>query len=341
MADNSLTGYLALGKQADRTTQATALVKTLATVSGLGVQFDERQALKEHPSTVAGTSFAVATPTSRTGYLVPWTATFLMRPRFLPRALQALGFDVATTANTPETGAHTHVCTVDADADILWMTAFHNIGGGASTRAATGARAERLSITATNESINCDLSGTALVEGNVAGGETFTSEVSNEILPTIGTITCNLDSGGTITTVRGITAEIAQVLKSGADQKPLFQADRDSLDRESIDLTGSLQGVDFTFNLWKEIIRNSTSGTSPSLVVSTGDLNYTFESAADFVGTTPYSIEIDLPSVQYDFPAEGARNNADDLVRVDISYRIIADVGAPITITVINDVAAY
>lgn len=341
MADNSLTGWLALGKQADRTTQATAFYKTLATVSGLGVTFDERQALKEHPSTVAGTSFAVATPTSRTGYLVPWTSTFLLRPRFLPAALQALGFTVTTTANTPETGAHTHVCTVDADADVLWMSAFHNIGGSTATRAGIGARAERLSITASNESISCDLSGTALVETNVSGSPTYTSEVANEILPTIGSITCNLDSGGSISTVRGITAEIANVLKTGSEEKPLFQSSRDSLDRESIDLTGALQGVDFTFNLWKEIIRGSTGGTNPSLVVSTGDLNYTFSSAANFVGATPYSVEVDLPSVQYDFPTDGARNNADDLVRVDISYRIIADVATPITITVINDVASY
>lgn len=342
MADNSLTGFLALGKQSAYDSQATAFIKTLATVSGLGVTFDERQPLKEHPSTVAATSFNVASPVSRTGYLAPWTGTFLMRPKFLPRALQALGFGVTTTANTPETGVHTHACTVAADASMLWMSIIHNIGGSTANRLGKNGRASRLSWTATNESITCELTGTALVEGNVSGTPTYVSEVSDEMSPSIGSLTCNLGDGGTITTVRGITAEIANVLKEGAEERPLFQAFRNSLDRESIDLTGSLQGVDFTFDLWKEIIRGSTSGTAPSLVVSTGDLNYTFESAANIGATaTPYSVEVDLPSVQFDFPAEGARNQNSDLVRVDIGYRIIANVSTPITITVINDVAAY
>ena len=343
MAENSLTGALSIGKQTDRTTQATAFITTLATVSNLAVAFDTRQPLLEHPSSVAGVSFDIASPLTRTGYLVPWGGTFLLRPKFFPRVLQALGFSVATTANTPETGTHTHVCTIAADSSMLWMSVIHNVGtgGGEFNRLALGARASRLSMTATNETITCDVTGTALVEGNVSGSPTYTSEVSDEISPAIGSVTCNFDAATLVSSLRGITWELANTLKEGTEERPLFQSTRDDLARDTIGYTGTLQGVDVDFNLWKKIIRGGTSGTAPSLVVVTGDLAYQFESASNIGATaTPYSVNFEFSEVQYDFPTEGIRNQNSDLVRVDLSYTGIGT-GTPVTITVINDVASY
>lgn len=342
MASNSLTGFIALGKQADRTTQATTLYKSLALTSSMGVQFDESDELKEHPSAVAGTSFALASPRTRTGYLVPWAANFILRPKFFPAALQAIGFAISSSTSDPEAGANTHTCTVAADASMLWMTAVHNVGGSSFSRRALSARANQLNITANNTDIRCDIAGTALDEGNVSGTPTYVSEVTTQILPTAGSITCNFDSATLTSTVRGATLNIAQQLKDGKEELPLFQSTRNSLDRQNIGVTGDLQGVDVDFDLWKKIIRGGTSGTTPSLVVVPGDLEITFESAGNMGATaTPYSVTFTIPSVQFNMPTEGIRNNADDLVRVALGWNMIADTSTPITITVVNDVAGY
>jgi hypothetical protein len=342
MASNSLTGFLALGKQADRTTQATTLYKALSLTSGLGVAFDESDDLKEHPSTVAGTSFALAAAKTRTGFLVPWAGNFILRPKFFPVALQSIGFAVSSSAGDPEAGANTHTCTVAADAAMLWMSVVHNVGGSSFSRRALSARASQLNITATNTDIRCDIAGTALDEGNVSGTPTYVSEVTTQILPTVGSITCNFDSATLTSTIRGATINIAQQLKDGKEELPLFQANRNSLDRQNFGITGDLQGVDADFDLWKKIIRGGTSGTAPSLVVVPGDLEITFSSAGDMGATgTPYSVTFNFPSIQYTLPTEGIRNNADDLVRVAVGWNMLADVATPVTVTVVNDVASY
>ena len=341
MASNSLTGYFAIGKQADRTTQATSFIKALALTSGLGVTFDESDALKEHPSTVAGTSFAMASPKTRTGFLVPWAVDFVLRPNFFPRALQSLGFTVASGAG-PEANTYEHVCTVDTDANMLWMSVISNVGGSTFSRRALSARASALNITANNTDIRCALSGTGLNEGNVSGTPSFTSEVTTQILPTTGSLTANFDGGSLTSIIRGLTCNIAQPLKEGKEELPLFQSDRTTLDRQNIDCTGDLQGIDAEFDLWKKIIRGGTSGTTPSLTVAPGDLNFAFNSAS-YIGatTTLFSVAFALPSVMYTLPNEGIRDNNDDLVRVAIGYNVIADVATPITITVINGIASY
>lgn len=343
MASNSLTGFIAIGKQADRTTQATSFIRARALTSSLGVTFDESDALKEHPSAVAGTSFDMATPKTRTGFLVPWAADFVCYPNLLPRALQAIGFTVAST-ETVDTGVYEHVCTVDTDAAMLWMSVIHNISGSTFSRRALSARASQLNFTANNTDIRCALQGTALDEGNVSGTPTYTSEVATQILPTAtdGGITCNFDGGTLITEARGLTCNIAQTLKTGKEELPLWQSTRNSLDRQNIGITGDLQNIDADFDLWKKIIRGGTSGTTPSLTVTQGDLNYIFKSAGVISGhTTKYSVEFDFPSVMYMLPTDGIRNNADDLVRVNISYNMIADVSTPVTITVTNTIASY
>lgn len=342
MAVNSLTGFIGVGKQSAIDVQATTIYRLLALTSSVGVQFDEGDDLKEHPSTVAATSFAQATAKAKLGYLAPWAANFIMRPKAFPAVLQAMGFSIVTTPDAPEAGAYTHVCTAAADAAMLWMSVVHDIGGDNSfRRRLLNARGNQLNITANNTDIRCDLAGTALIEGNVGAAPTYVSEVSDQILPTIGTFTCNFDAATLTSTIRGLTCNIAQPLKDGREELPLFTSTRTSLDRQNLDITGDIQQVDADFDLWKKIIRGSTAGTNPSLAITQGDLNFKFESASPFVLATEYSVEFDFPSVYYTLPTEGVANNADDLVRVNIGWNMVADVATPVTITVINDVASY
>lgn len=345
MADiNSLTAEFSLGIQSAKDTQATKFFTALATLSGIGVAFDTRQPLQEHPSSGGSRSFNNATPTTRTGYLGRARATFLLRPVFLPIALIASGFKCTTSAG-PEANTYKHTLIVEDDSLIKWVTAKHNIGDGGSSfdRTALNARGNRLNISATNERVQAELAISSLKQGKLSGSPTYTSEVSDEFSPSIGSLTCTFAAATLVDEIRGLTCEIAHPLKEANTDRPLFTSERTDLARDNIAVSGSIQGVNVTQDLWWKVTGGSAAATAPSLSAALGALTWQFDSAGLIGATaTPYSAKFIFPQVQFEFPEDGFSAQNADSVRVDMNYTMITNgVAQPITVEVINGVAQY
>lgn len=345
MADiNSLTAALSLGIQSAKGTQATKFNTFLATLSGLGTAFDKRQSLQEHPSSSGSVSYETATAASRTGYLGRARGTFLLRPKAIGQALIAVGFKVVTAAG-PESGTYEHTFTIENDSLIKWMSVIHNIGdGGASfDRLLLDTRAERLNFNISNERIQCEIALKSLGVGIPSGSPTYTSEVDDEISPSTGSTTCTFDATDLFTEYRGATCEIAQGLKDQANDRPLHTSQRTDLARNTIGITGVLQGINVTEDLWWSVTGGDAAATAPTLITPTGALSFAYESA-DVIGatSTPYSMSWTFEKVELEFPEDGFTAQNADAVRTDINYTMLTNgVTTPIEIVLINDQAQY
>ncbi len=340
---NALAGAFSLGIQTNEATQATKMNTTLATVSGLGVRFDTRQPLNEHPGGGGSRSFEVSSPLKRTAYETPFKATFLMRPKFLPMGLIASGWKCVTTAG-PEASTYTHTLTIEVDASMKWMTAAHNVGGTGSgfTRVGKAARVSRFSFNAGREQIECSIDGIGKVEATLSGAPTYTSEVTDEYsCGGVGSITCTLAGTTLIDTVLGITGECNNGLRNDIARVPLFTAGSKPLTRTKLGFTGTLTGVPALSDLVYRVYRGAAGNAAPTLSAQVGALAYSFISEANMPGkANPYSVSWTVPACQFELP-ETIDNNADDDVRADVTYTMIASVAEPVTVVVINDQALY
>jgi hypothetical protein len=340
MGANSLTCAFSLGQQAAIDTDATDFITTLATVSGLQPRFDITESRREHPGAVGSRATAKRAASTRTGYLVDLVSTFVLRPRFIGHALLGAGFTVATTNNTTH---YTHVFKLASRATFPWLTGLWYIDDdavAAFTLKSGNVRLTQLNINASPEEVQCDLAAVGMTEGDAAGTETLVSEAGFEILPTIGTMTVNLASTSFITSVRSINLAIANTLKE--DDRFLFVSGRTDLPQEEITVAATLGGVPITRDLYRRIVRGGTSGTEPSLVPPTGDLIYKFQSAANITGASvPYSLQMDLNSVEYTFPDNQLQASEADDLELEVTAEMIDNVTDPIVITLVNDVASY
>lgn len=337
MAASSLASSFSLGVQSAKDTAATTYHTALATVSGADVLFDTQDPPLEHPAPATRSTLRKSAP-ERTGYLAPVNATFLLHPRFVGRALRAMGFACATTNNTTH---YTHVFTIAADASVAWLTAIHKWSGTTDLeRKITNLRGESLAINADLNQIQCVFGGVGLVEGNATGSETKVAEVNTLLKPNTGSITFEVGGSGITTTYRGNQMTIAQQLDR--DERVLHSSGRAGLSRLSIDATGTLQGIDIdlgTYAHWKALKRGG-AGTSPSLSSVTGLLTWQFTSADNISGAAvPYSLTTSIAAAAYDMVSPNA--NGQDLIRGDITWQMIDSSTPPITITLVNDQASY
>lgn len=343
---NSLTAAFSLGIQSAKGTQATKFNTALSTVSKGDVKFDTKQPLKEHPTSTGAISFEQATATTRTGYYGTAGNTFELRPKFIVQALLAAGMKVVTTAG-PEAGTYKHTLTVETDALIKWMTAIHSIDDGNFERMFQDAHADSFKIDFSNERITCDLSIVSLLVGLPAGGETFTSEVDDEINPSV-TGTLNFiwdgDSAALVDAdnIRGLTYEITQTIDTSTANKPLQTSSRTDLKRKSFGFKGTIRNVNADAALYWKIMGNDTAATEPSLIPATGNLTTMFKSATNIGATaTPYSIKHIVEKVEFTLDNEITAQN-DDFVRTDITFTMLTNgTTVPLQIEVINDQPTY
>lgn len=341
MGVSSVTSAFSLGRQSAKGTPATKFFTTLATVSGLNVQFDREDDIIEHPG--SSTNARATTKRSQSellGYRVPYKATFRLRPRFIGAALLAAGFQVVTTASSP---TYEHVFTLADSESFLWYTAMERHGSVATgfERRAVDSRLKTLGINADTKQIECSLTGVGLVEGNAAAsGLTRNDEASYKLLPSIGSVTATVNSTALVSRVRGLTFELTNEFDE--EEIALFETARADLPINGAGIQGAIQGIDVDFDTYKKVIRGGTSGTAPSLSALTGSLIYEYKSAVNIgVSTTPYSLKIEMPSVEFRMPDEAIEANGQDQIRFDIEYMMIDNVTTPITITLVNDTASY
>jgi len=336
MAVNSLVCAFSLGQQSAIDTVATDFITALATVSGLQPRFDVTESRQEHPGGAGTRATSKRAPSTRTGYLVDAKCTFVLRPRFIGHALLTNGFTVATTG----AGPYTHVFKLATRATFPWMTGLWLLPDDdvASFRLlSSNVRGTSLNINATTSEVQCDTSLVGMTEGDAAGTETLVSETTVEILPTIGSMTI---AGVTITKAKTLNLAIANTIKE--DQRYLFEAARTDLPQESVAVTGTIGGAPLTRDVYRQIFRGGTSGTEPSLTPLTGNMVYAFESSSDIpTFGVPYSLTIDLNSVEFSISDNSLQANNADEIEPEINFEMIDDVTDPIVITLVNDVASY
>ena len=337
MSVPSLGSAFSLGIQSAKGTAATNYKTTLATVSGMQPTFDIRTAPLEHPGGASRATKQKSTD-ARTGYLTKPKATFILRPNFIGTALMGLGFAVSSVNAS---GVYTHTFTIAAPASAKWLSALWYVAteDAAMTLKSTDVRLTKLSLNATPDSVEGQIEGSGLSALEASGSETLVSEAAHEILPTSGSLTIQSSTVALTTAVRGANFDYTQELLE--DDRTLFSSTRTDLPIKSQDAQVTFSGVDLSRALYRKVVNAGGSNTTASLSPFTGDLTYTFQSADFAGGSTPYSLTITMPSVQYEFSEGTIQAQNDDQVRVDIVAKMIDNVATPLTITLVNTISAY
>lgn len=341
MPANSILSAFSLGLQTNASTAATLYTTAIATQSGADVVFDELEPEPEHPG-VAARSTARKFATERTGYLATVNATMRLRPRIIPRLLQAMGFAVSSTDNTTH---YTHTIKIANDASMGWMSAIHKMDNGSSAlnRLIKQVRGETLTFNwdAAAGTSTAEFAGVGLSEGNTAGTETLSDEIDVSLSAYTGSLAVEHATVGVTTTTRNESITFTQELDR--NDRVLHTAGRAGLPRLSLDITGTLGGVDIdqgTYEWYKRIKRGGTAGTAPSLSATTGELVVTYTSLTNIPGAAvPYSVKFTFPEVEFFMETPNASGS--DLIRADITWAMLDTSADPVEIEVVNDVASY
>lgn len=337
---SSLLASYSLGVQADKDTQATALVTGLKTRSSVpGPEFDTYEPGAEHPGPTTRNTLR-RSPTERTGYLAPFSSSGLLYPRLFPIQLIGAGFTISSADNTTH---YTHTGNIALADALQYLTCIYSATDETWLRAITGGRITSLQVTADPQNeITVSDEGQGLVIGAVAGSPTYVDEEPIRIKSTIGTaaLTVNTVDLSSIP-IRGFTWNVAQTLDDQDFQ--LFQANRADLPQQSIDITGEIQELDLTKDDYQLIQNAGIGNTDPSLIAATGDLTFTFQSASNIPGApVPYSVQFVINAAEFvmsEFPADG-----ENLMRYAMTYQLLDAPGGPAQpaqVIIVNDQASY
>lgn len=340
---SSVTSSFQVGRQTNQATAATKYRTALATVSGLNVEFDEKDERIEHPGLASsGRVTGKKAALNFTGYKVPWKATFAARPNFLPDAFALVGCGIVTTADATVPAIKNHACTIADASSFGWFTVQEKHVDNASVawyRRARASRGKKFSVKADPNAVICDIEGLGLVELNGAAitAANETVEVSDELEPTLGSLTIGL-SGITIPLVRGLTMDFETSYDE--DDKALFQTARAGLNPKKQTVKGTITGIDVLKDVYERIVRGAVGGTAVSTAVQTSALSWEFQSAGLIPGgAIPYKWNQAFTKVQWKMGNIEAKN--DDEIRFDLEWEMVDDNTTPMTATITNLVAAY
>ena len=342
---SSVTSAFSIGKQSAKGSVATKYFTTLATVSGLSVVSEREEDVIEHP----GSSSNPRATTKRSeseivGYTVPYKASFLLRPNFIGAALIGAGFTVTTVGVPTTPNRYEHTFVMSASDAYAWMTALeaHGSGSAAFETKAQNSRLKTLSINAERKAIQCELAGIGLVEGDTPASPTKTAEVSNKLLPTIGTMSATFGGASFTSRVRTLNVEIANEFDE--EDQALWETARFDLPVNGAGITGSIGGIDLDFDTYKRVSRGSSSATSPNGVALTGPLSFEYRSAANISApaAVPYKLAFSFPKVEFFLDGEAFEANGQDQVRFDLQYAMVDSSGSePVTILLVNNIPSY
>lgn len=336
---SSLIASYSLGIQADKDTAATAFITGLKTQSNVpGPRWDTYDPGPEHPGPTTRNS-AKRSYDERTGYVAPFGSTGLLYPRLVGTQLVGIGMEAATTDNTTH---YSHAFTMALADAVGYLSAIYQATDTAWQRMITGGRLSSLQFTADPQNeIQVVDQGLGLVVGAPAGGETFTDEEAQRIKATKGTATINVNSVAFTRAIRGFQVTFTQSLDEQDFQ--LLQAGRADLPQNSLGIEGEIQQIDLYEDDYQLIQNGAIGATDPDVTVAKGDIAIKFESAANISGAAvPYSLEFVFPAVQFvmgEFPASG-----EDPMRYALQFAMVDAPGGPaepVTVNLVNDVAAY
>ena len=329
-------------KQSAKGTPATTgFVTALATRSSLNAAFDNPQRTTEHGAGAADRATAHKSATRRGSYLARAQYGGYLYPNLFGIMLLGAGFKVTTTGAGAD---KTHVFKLGLRSEQLYLTMLETIGS--KTRRGSDMRVSALNLIGTQENVTFDATLAGLAMADAAGSETTTAEDTNQLLGSEGTLSLHYDPAGANTEILNTTTDTVQEVRL-AISNPADEADRSihtfgraDLPQTGVDITTNINGIEIDYSIYEDIIEGGASGNAPSPNTAICSLSYSFATAIDIAtASVPYSCTILIPHLEVnldDFTAEG-----DNLIRWNLTGRMIDDVTDPITITLVNAKTSY
>lgn len=336
------TAGFAMAAQAAKGTAATSnFIRGRMTNSQLTPMLDELDTAGEHTGTHQRSTAVQSTPI-RAGYMADINFGFRLYPELIGYALIGVGFKVATTTDSPVVGANTHVFTLaDAEAEG-WVSFMQALGEDTARyeRKVTDARVSSLAIAASRTGITVTGNAMGIAEADSAGSETVVADADAMLSQSNGsfTLTSSNLTALTLGTPRSHTLTIDNPLDD--QEQDLHSFSRATFSPTGKTISGTMEGLVFSENIYKEFIYGSTAGVTPAIVIPKAAIAYAFNSPAMITGTTPYSMStaIAVALVTMDpFDITGGGH-----ITYNLKYRMQDALATdPITITLVNGIASY
>jgi hypothetical protein len=339
---NSLGSFFALGKQTTKGTAATALQRALATASGLMPIMADRESPLEHPSPSASVlNTRRKTYTKHPSYLAGAQATFLCHPKFLPMALMGAGFTITSAGTSP---VYTHTCVLATGAAHRWMTAAWNVDetDGAFVTRGVDMRATQFGMSISPDQIECNMTMRGLKVEPMSGSPTYTAEVIDEIVPWLGArTTLSVNGYAIVERVRSIEFSIENTLRE--DDRAVWEPALTGLSQQNIDISMAFNEVNISDDIFEALAYGAANGTAMDITPITGAIDVRWQSEDNIpTGASPYSVQIAIPDVEWMYDPESFQASGDDFIAPSMTaYMVNRSGSAPITVTVVNDVASY
>lgn len=333
---NSLATLIALQAQPSK---ATAPVLDFHAVRGLDVdsvpRFDEirndMHMIGVHARAAQNQSVAI-----RSSLMIPYDLTAALYPHTLIPLLQGVGF----VANTPTGTAPEYTYQlVKSDASAaLYLNALLAYDSGANRfwRQIFDLRFRSLTINATNQGLQVQVSGMGLDEDEGAGTETIISESPIPLVPFTGGFTWGTYDFGK---PRDHSITIERPYEE--DDQRLHSRYRDDNQELSYAITGQMRGLTLNETVFKRLFYGGAAGTEPSFTMLTDSFAFKWESEQDIPGgATPFSVEMQVRKAELMMTNLRAAGNS--IMRADLTWRAIDDVaGAPVKVIVKTDSNEY
>lgn len=338
----SSTAAVKFAKQSAKGTAATTGFTTaLATRSSLNAAFDNPQRTVEHGAGALDRATAHKHSTRRGSYLARAQYAGYLYPNLIGLLLLGAGFKCTTTGAGAD---KTHVFKLGLRSEQLWLTMLETIG--TKTRMAKDLRVGSLNLIGNQQNVNVEATLAGLAMADAAGSETTTAEDTNELLGSEGTLSLHYDPAGANTEILNTSTDSVQEVRlqiaNPADEndRSIHTFGRADLPQTGVDITTNINGIDLDYDIYEKIVEGGSSGNAPSANTAICSLSYSFETAVNIAtAAVPYSCTILIPHLEVnldDFTAEG-----DNLIRWNLTGRMIDDVTDPITITLVNAKTSY
>jgi len=241
---------------------------------------------------------------------------------------------------------YNHTFTIANAASEGWLTAYDYLGDNATgdfDRIVQDVRLSQLQLAADNTGIVVTGTGLGRIMANAAGTETFVadedallSQANGSFSFTSGDITF-----GTIGTPRGHTLTIDNPLDEG--EQELHTLYRSEFSPTGKTVSGTMTGLVFSENAFKEFYWGSSSGTAPVIAIPESTaMTWNWQSPGNISTTVavPYKCTFSVPIVQ--FMAQPFDVSGGGRIIYDVAWSMIdALSGAPISIQVQNAIPSY
>jgi len=239
---------------------------------------------------------------------------------------------------------YTHVFTLPAADNEGWLTGYSFIGESSGFGlVARDVRLSQLTFTADKTGIIVAGSGLGLAEADAAGTETFTPEVDAVLSQANGafTLTSTDITAATLGTPRSHTLTLDNPLDDS--EQELHTMNRATLSPTGKTVTGTIAGLVFSENIFKEMWWGGAGGTAVAIPypVSTG-FTYNWQSASNISTTAavPYKLTFSIPIVQFEMAPFDLTSGGQ--VVYDCAYRMTDAIStSPISLTLVNDTPSY